>query len=265
MRKGLNLIRIDIIIFQILIMLYLFIYGKGINSKVIVLGFLIIAINLIYILFELDKIYQMITDSDTEIKHKATLCEEKLKSLEHIKKIKHLFENDTQEDLIAYIEKSQKEYHMETLPEYELEILNIIIQRYTFICKNESIDFEYDIQTNVKLLMDAVGFTGEHLCTVLGNLLDNAIDVLKNNVDEKKLKVIIVGNGYKVSIKVINNGEKISDKVKDKIFNYGFSTKEEGRGAGLFIVYKLVDKIGAVLNVNSDSKNTSFEINFEVK
>ncbi len=265
MKKGLNLIRIDIIIFQILIMLYLFIYGKGIDSKFIVVGFLMIAVNLIYILVELDKIHQMITESDENLRVTTTLCEEKLKSLKHIEKIRHLFKNEAQEVLISYIEKSQREYQMEEMPEYDLEILNIIVQRYSHICNEKSIDLECDIQTNVKLLMDAVGFTGEYLCTVLGNLLDNSIDVLSNKEDDKKLKIAISGNGYRVNIKVTNNGDQIEDKVKEKIFNYGFSTKADSRGAGLFIVYKLINKVGATLNVHSDEKNTSFEICFEVK
>ena len=113
-------------------------------------------------------------------------------------------------------------------------------------------------------MLDTAGISGEQLCTVLGNLLDNSIEVLKQKKSSRKIWLAIVGNGYQVMIRVKNNGEKIKDDVKDKLFNYGFSTKSKGRGAGLFIVYKLVEKLDAKLSVSSDELETYFEIIFDL-
>lgn len=264
MKKGLKFLRFDMIIFQILIMLYLFLYGSFLGEAVIMVGFIMTAANLIYILYELEKIHNMISKNETRTTRVVLLDEEKHKSMNHIKNIKRIYKNEPRETLLHYIEKTQKEYYDEKTLHYDLEILNIILQRYIHICSNLNTEFEYDIQENVKSLLDTAGISGEQLCTVLGNLLDNSIEVLKQKKSNRKIWLAIVGNGYQVMIRVKNNGEKIKEDVKDKLFNYGFSTKSKGRGAGLFIVYKLVEKLNAKLSVSSDELETYFEIIFEL-
>jgi len=265
MKKGLKYLRFDMIIFQILIMLYLFLYGGFLGEHIVMVGFILTAANLIYILYELEKIHHMISNDETERNRVVLLDEEKQKSLNHIKNIKRIYKNESRETLLHYIDKTQKEYYDEKVLDFDLEILNIILQRYIHICRNLNIEFEYEIQENVKSLLDTAGMTGEQLCTVLGNLFDNAIEILKNRKNNRQLKLSIMGTGYQVLIQVSNNGAKISDDVKDKLFNYGFSTKSDSRGAGLFIVYKLVEKVGAKISVSSDDKRTSFEIVFDLE
>lgn len=265
MKKGLRYLRFDMIIFQILIMLYLFLYGGFLGKHAVMIGFVLTAANLIYILYELEKIHHMISMSETRTSRVILLDEEKHKSINHIKHIKEIYKNDSREALLNYIEKTQKEYYDEEALHYDLEILNIILQRYINICTNLDIQFDYDIQENVKALLETAGISGEQLCTVLGNLLDNAIEALKQKSGQRKIELTILGNGYQVAIRVKNNGEKIKEEIKEKLFNYGFSTKAKGRGAGLFIVYKLVEKLGAKLSVHSDELDTYFEIVFELE
>jgi len=264
MKKGLNQIRWDMIIFQIFIMLYISRYGKFLGKFVVVLIFAITAVNLIYILFELEKIHHQIFDSKESADNFALLDEEKRKSLDHIVAIKKLYVEEDREALLEYIEKSQREYYDEADVNFELEILNIIIQRYLHICKSNDIKMTYDIQSNVKALLEAAHFTGEQLCTVLGNLMDNAVDALKKYDGERKVNIIILGNGHQVLVSVENSGHKIPENMMDKLFNYGFSTKAESRGAGLFIVYKLIEKLGASLSVESSEKQTSFKVIFNL-
>ncbi|MBI9013631.1 MAG: GHKL domain-containing protein [Clostridiales bacterium] len=265
MKKGLTLLRFDMIIFQILIMMYLFLFGGFLGEKVIMVGFVLTAINLIYILYELEKVHFTISNSESNSNKVVLLDEEKNKSLDHIKNIKRIYKNDSREMLLHYINKTQKEYYDEEFLHYDLEILNIILQRYLHICSTLNIEFTYEIQENVKALLETVQLSGEQLCTILGNLFDNSIDVLKDNEKDKGIHLTIVGNGYQVIVRVKNNGSKIPDNIKEKLFNYGFSTKSDGRGAGLFIIYKLVEKLGATLSVHSDDIETYFEILFELE
>lgn len=265
MKRSLKFLRVDMIIFQILIMLYLFLYGSFLGETIIMIGFILTAVNLIYILYELEKIHGFISKSEETRQKFALLDEEKEKSLNHIKNIKRIYQTDKRDTLLHYIDKTQKEYYNEEVLSYDLEILNIILQRYMHICKSKEIDFIFDIQENVKTLLENANFSGEQLCTVLGNLFDNAIDVLMDKKQDRKLYVRIVGNGYQVFVRVMNNGPKIPTAIKDKLFNYGFSTKAEGRGAGLFIVYKLAEKTGATLNLESDDKETYFELVFDLE
>lgn len=265
MKKTLNMIRFDMILFQILIMIYLIIFGAGIARHIIIGLFIVTAMNLIYILYELEKIHLLIFERQKVKDNVVLLDEEKRKSLDHIKNIKDLYQSGQKQEMLDYIEKSQKAYYDEEVISYDLEILNIILQRYLYICKTQDIHLKYDIQSNVKVLLDEANFQGEQLCTILGNLMDNAIDVLKEIDGEKVLGVKIAGNGYQVVVEVFNNGPKIPDKVMAKLFNYGFSTKAEGRGTGLFIVYKLVEKLGARLSVTSDDQVTAFQIIFDLE
>lgn len=265
MKKGLTLLRFDMIIFQILIMVYLFLFGGFLGEKVIMIGFVLTAVNLIYILYELEKIHFSISNDERNSNKVALLDKEKNKSLDHIRNIKRIYKNDSREMLLHYIDKTQKEYYDEEFLHYDLEILNIILQRYLHICSSLNIDFTYEIQENVKALLETVQLSGEQLCTILGNLFDNSIDVLKDKGKDKGIHLTIVGNGYQVIVRVKNNGAKIPDNIKEKLFNYGFSTKSDGRGAGLFIIYKLVEKLGATLSVHSDDIETYFEILFELE
>lgn len=264
MNKGLNQIRWDMILFQVLIMLYISLYGRFLGEVVVILTFLVTAVNLIYILYELEKIHHVIFDKKESVDNFALLDEEKRKSLDHIMAIKKLYVEEDRKALIDYIEKSQKEYYDEAEINFEIEILNIIIQRYLHICKTNNIEMTFDIQSNVKALLEAANFSSEQLCTVLGNLMDNAIDALKKYDGDRRVNIIILGNGHQVLISVENTGHEIPDNVMDKLFNYGFSTKAESRGAGLFIVYKLIEKLGASLSVESNSQQTSFKVIFNL-
>lgn len=265
MKKGFNTIRLDMISFQILIMVYLFLYGIFLGRVVIVIGFVFTAANLIYILYEMEKVHNLVSETEEYTANVVLIDEEKSKSLNHMKNIERIYKNGTREELLEYIEKSQREYYDEEILTYDLEILNIILQRYTSICSRKDIEFTYEIQENVRAILNAAQVSGEQLCTILGNIMDNAIDVLARKSDDRKLHLSITGNGYQVAIEIINNGDKIPERAMERLFNYGFSTKQDSRGAGLFIVYKLLEKLGAKLNVISTDQETAFKIIFDLE
>jgi sensor histidine kinase regulating citrate/malate metabolism len=246
-------------------MVYIYNFAKELGLTIIILAFVVTALNLIYILLELEKIHGIIVDTKKDRESILLLDEEKQKSMDHIKEIKRLFQETDRDEMLDYIEKSQKEYYDEEIVSYDLEILNIVLQRYQYICNQNEIKFTYDVQNNVKALMEAASFQGEQLCTVLGNLMDNAIDILKEKETDRNLGLNILGNGYQVTIEVYNNGAKIPEKIMDKLFNYGFTTKSDGRGSGLFIVYKMIEKLGATLDVKSTDLKTSFSIIFDLE
>lgn len=264
MKNGLNQIRWDTILFQVLIMIYIYLYGKFLGEFFVIFTFIITAINLIYILYELEKIHHVIFNAMEKEDNLAILDKEKKKSLDHIVKIKKLYLQGDRQELLDYIDKSQKSYYDEAAISFEVEMLNIIIQRYLHICKLNNIELIYDIQSNVKTLLEAAHLSGEELCTVLGNLMDNAIDATQKYKGPKIIKMIILGNGHQVLVAVENTGNVIEESIMSKLFNYGFSTKAKSRGAGLFIVYKLTQKLGASLSVESSAEQTSFKVIFNL-
>ena len=82
---------------------------------------------------------------------------------------------------------------------------------------------------------------------ILGNLLDNAIEALEKVSGEKVVELIIEGGEESNRLEVITHGVYLPDEVQARIFQRGYSSKEEaGHGLGLAICKELVDSIMAV-------------------
>ncbi|MCR1782149.1 Spo0B domain-containing protein [Nocardioides carbamazepini] len=76
------------------------------------------------------------------------------------------------------------------------------------------------------------------LTTVLGNLVDNAVDACAGRPGAL-VEVWVLADDLSVQVRVRDNGSGIPDDLRDAIFVRGFSTKEEvlgGRGIGLPLV-----------------------------
>jgi two-component system CitB family sensor kinase len=84
-----------------------------------------------------------------------------------------------------------------------------------------------------------------HLVTVIGNLIDNALDaVLETNTENKRVKIFMTDLGDDLIIEVEDNGSGISSEAADHIYEIGFSTKNEAsRGFGLALVKRVVQQL----------------------
>lgn len=92
------------------------------------------------------------------------------------------------------------------------------------------------------------------LLQILVNLIQNAKDaVLKNlNVKEKKIEFIVDGKEpQKVDIQIIDNGIGISPEQLERIFSFGFTTKENGHGFGLHSSALSAQDMGGSLRAES--------------
>lgn len=90
------------------------------------------------------------------------------------------------------------------------------------------------------------------LITILGNLIENAMDVLKvSNTTPKKIDVLIKEYNDKVLIKIVDSGTGIKSEDIDRIFERGYSTKDGSRGQGLFIVKDIVEALKGNIKVES--------------
>ncbi len=127
-------------------------------------------------------------------------------------------------------------------------IINGIDHRGINVVINEQIDFN-DIN------MIEVEFQ-----RVLSNILRNAITAM-NGTGVIEIETYCSLN-FNI-IKVKNNGPKIKEDIIDKIFQPGFSTKEnknKENGFGLSIVKELVEKNNGVIEVESNDVFTEFII-----
>ena len=99
---------------------------------------------------------------------------------------------------------------------------------------------------------------GWEMCRVLGNLIDNAMDAMKDT-PEPRLLIRLSETVQSYTFAIANNGPMIPASVAERIFQRGFSTKGEGRGMGLSIVRGIMESGGGKLALDSSERETRFE------
>ena len=89
------------------------------------------------------------------------------------------------------------------------------------------------------------------LVTVLGNLIENALDAMSGQREGEVGLLLHYQNGW-LSGEVSDDGPGIPPANIDAIFNKGFSTKGENRGVGLFLASQQLRELGGTLAVESE-------------
>lgn len=98
---------------------------------------------------------------------------------------------------------------------------------------------------------------GWEMCRVLGNLIDNAMDALKET-EKPHVEVTLSESRQALIFAVENNGPEIPEEMREKIFQPGFTTKGGERGQGLAIVREIVAGYGGELTLESAPERTAF-------
>ena len=97
----------------------------------------------------------------------------------------------------------------------------------------------------------------EKFAIVVNNIIKNANDSTQNDEVIVKLKLI----GDKIKISFINHGEMIASDAKEKIFDKGYTTKQDGWGIGLSVCKRLVgSQFGELELEKSDENETIFTL-----
>lgn len=93
------------------------------------------------------------------------------------------------------------------------------------------------------------------LITILGNLLDNALEAAESS-DAKIVTLSISETDEECIIQVADSGPGLAQAVKERIFERGFSTKGENRGFGLHLVESCIKKLEGTIEFNNSSPGT---------
>lgn len=179
----------------------------------------------------------------------------------------------------AEIQKHEYSRHMQTLQalielkkfEKAQEYINGVTDRYCFNNMIYYIDdpaisalinskvnvaqiSNIDLAVAVKCDLLGIGMPTWDLCSVLGNLLDNAIEAAVADPNPQVGIEFKYEDGF-YAIYIINNGILISKP--SQVFEAGYTTKgSEGRGYGLYIVNKLVHKYNGKIELINKPKTT---------
>lgn len=89
------------------------------------------------------------------------------------------------------------------------------------------------------------------LITVLGNLIENALDAMADQPGGEVSLLLHYQNGT-LSAEVSDDGPGIQPEAIGSIFNKGFSTKGENRGVGLFLAKQQAEGLGGSISVESE-------------
>jgi len=100
------------------------------------------------------------------------------------------------------------------------------------------------------------------LVTLIGNILENALEaVSKSNNEPKIVKLRIEEMEDRIEIQVEDSGVGIEAGNLETIFERGFTTKPESEGVGLDLVKKTLEKLNGKIRVSSEpNKGSVFEV-----
>lgn len=93
--------------------------------------------------------------------------------------------------------------------------------------------------------------TPEEIISIVGNLIENSLDEVKND-GSGLIYIKIVQNENFLNITIRDNGGGIPLEYREKIYEQGFSTKDGQRGHGMYIVKKIIDESNGTINFEID-------------
>jgi two-component system, CitB family, sensor kinase len=97
--------------------------------------------------------------------------------------------------------------------------------------------------------LDGSPFASRDLLTVVGNLVDNALEAVAGTDPPRKVTVLVRDTGGEVLVRVTDTGPGLADAAA--AFRRGWSTKQPGRGLGLALVRQVVDRYGGGHDVSA--------------
>lgn len=99
------------------------------------------------------------------------------------------------------------------------------------------------------------------LLTALGNVLDNAMEAIRDQKNQQ-IYLYFTDIGNEIVFEIENSGVVIPAVHRDRIFQYGFTTKSKGerRGVGLALSRELLRNVGGDIYVEDSEEDTCFII-----
>jgi two-component system, CitB family, sensor kinase len=108
------------------------------------------------------------------------------------------------------------------------------------------------------------GLAVQDLVTILGNLLDNALDAAAAAPPPRKVELGIESGPHGTTFTVVDSGKGIDPGIVDDVWQYGYSTKAAGigqsagpgapsRGVGLALVRQAVQRLGGTLSISEST------------
>jgi len=125
----------------------------------------------------------------------------------------------------------------------------ILLSKYNK-AEESRVKFEIDEDSTIEKLPQHM--TSEDIVSVVGNLIENSFDEVRND-GTGKIYIKIVQNKDQLEINIRDNGPGIKEEHRNNIYDQGFTTKEGQRGHGMYIVKKIVEDAGGSVEFKVDN------------
>jgi two-component system, CitB family, sensor kinase len=115
------------------------------------------------------------------------------------------------------------------------------------------INFTIDRESSFKDVPVAVN--RDSLVTIIGNLVNNAFEAVRENgKEEKNVSLFLTDLGRELIIEIEDNGKGIDTSLGEQIFQAGFSTKnrQSNAGIGLSLVKEAINGLGGYITFTSN-------------
>ena len=152
--------------------------------------------------------------------------------------------------LIAQTSGLQQELTESLLDRVGDPVLGALLLAKAAIANERGIEF----RVSDKTVMTRSSVESEDLITLLGNLIDNALDAAATtSTDERWVSVSVTEEDGQVVMQVHDSGRGVPEELDGQIFQEGFSTKNEAgrkrRGFGLALVKQIASRHGGTVTV----------------
>jgi len=109
------------------------------------------------------------------------------------------------------------------------------------------ISLQFDHESSLRDLPPQIN--REALVTILGNLLDNAFEAVRDAGDSREVRLSLTDLGEEIIFEVEDSGPGIAAEVAQTLFDKGVSTRAgSGRGMGLHLVRQALQGIGGQIS-----------------
>lgn len=186
--------------------------------------------------------------------------------INHIQVIQGLLKIGREDRAFEYVNSLTSEVETMELPlKVKNPALYILLQSKWARAQNEKVDMHLLIDDHTYHKIKSID-----LIKLFSNLIDNAFDAtLLLPESDRFISIEAESSPTMYVFKVENIGPIIPNEIINKIFDVGFSTKEEKRGVprgdGLGIVKYVADKYGGSVVVNSVKNTTTFIVKIPIK